>query len=62
MNDSSTRGVLVLGWLLLALFLPLGLTLEALHALKLPVYLQSPMRREANGFSFFFWLRSTEMR
>lgn len=35
-----------MGWALLALFVPLGLTLEALHALKLPVYLDSEMRRE----------------
>jgi len=46
MNDDATRKTLVLGWALLALFLPLGLTLEALHALKLPVYLDSEMRRE----------------
>ena len=46
MNDDATRKTLVLGWVLLALFLPLGLTLEALHALKLPVYLDSAMRRE----------------
>ncbi len=38
--------MLRLGWSLLAVFLPLGLTLEALHALKLPVYLGSAMRRE----------------
>lgn len=38
--------MLKLGWSLLAIFLPLGLTLEALHALKLPVYLGSAMRRE----------------
>ena len=46
MNDLSTRRALVLGWILLAVFLPLGLTLEALHALKLPVYLGSAVRRE----------------
>jgi hypothetical protein len=46
MNDLSTRRVLVLGWILLAIFLPLGMTLEALHALKWPVYLGSPLRRE----------------
>jgi len=46
MKDHSTRRVLVLGWVLLALFLPLGMTLEALHALKWPVYLGSPLRRE----------------
>jgi hypothetical protein len=37
---------MVWGFALLAVFLPLGLTLEALHALKLPVYLGSAMRRE----------------
>ncbi|HUR27838.1 MAG TPA: hypothetical protein VM509_06610 [Planctomycetota bacterium] len=46
MNDPSTRRVLVLGWILLAVFLPLGMTLEALHALKCPVYLGSAVRRE----------------
>ncbi len=46
MKDPSTRSVLIQGWFLLAIFLPLGMTLEALHALKLPVYLGSPMRRE----------------
>ena len=45
-NDDATRKALVWGWILLALFLPLGLTLEALHALKVPVYLESSMRRE----------------
>lgn len=34
------------GFFLLAVFLPLGLTLEALHALKVDVYLGSSMRRE----------------
>ncbi|MCA8952775.1 MAG: hypothetical protein KDE27_24910 [Planctomycetes bacterium] len=37
---------LVTGWLLLAVSLPLGLTLEALHALKVQVYLGSELRRE----------------
>jgi len=46
MKDDATRRTMVWGWVLLALFLPLGLTLEALHALKLPVYLDSGMRRE----------------
>ena len=39
MRDPATRKALSWGWLLLAAFLPLGLTLEALHALKVPVYL-----------------------
>jgi len=46
MKDDATRKTMIWGWVLLALFLPLGLTLEALHALKLPVYLDSAMRRE----------------
>lgn len=46
MSDPSTKSALTLGWILLAVFLPLGMTLEALHALKVPVYLSSPMRRE----------------
>jgi hypothetical protein len=45
-NDEPTRKAMVWGWFLLAAFLPLGLTLEALHALKVPVYLESSMRRE----------------
>lgn len=46
MTDPSTRRALVAGWFLLAVFLPLGLTLEALHALKVPIYLDAPLRRE----------------
>ncbi len=46
MNDLPTRRALVFGWFLLAVCLPLGMTLEALHALKLPVYLDSTLRRE----------------
>ena len=46
MKDPATRKALSWGWLLLAAFLPLGLTLEALHALKVSVYLESAMRRE----------------
>jgi len=34
------------GWCLLAVSLPLGVTLEALHGLKLRVYLESELRRE----------------
>lgn len=43
--DSATRRALVTGWLLLAFSLPLGLTLEALHAMKVQVYLGSELRR-----------------
>lgn len=46
MTDRASRSALRTGWILLALFVPLGLTLESLHALKVPVYLQSEMRRE----------------
>lgn len=46
MNDRAPRFALVTGWLLLAFSLPLGLTLEALHAWKVPVYLGSALRRE----------------
>jgi hypothetical protein len=46
MKDDATRRALVTGWILLAVFLPLGLTLEALHALKVQVYLGSAVRRE----------------
>jgi len=46
MKDRATRRALLTGWLLLAFSLPLGLTLEALHAMKVPVYLGSALRRE----------------
>lgn len=45
-HDPATRRALVAGWVLLAVFLPLGMTLEALHALKVPLYLETPLRRE----------------
>jgi hypothetical protein len=40
------RRTLRLGWLLLALGLPFGLTLEAFHGFKAPFYVSSDMRRE----------------
>lgn len=46
MNDPATRRSLVIGFALLACSLPLGFTLEALHAYKVDVYLGSPLRRE----------------
>ena len=46
MMDGATRKSMSWGWVLLSVYLPLGLTLEALHALKVPVYLESAMRRE----------------
>ena len=39
-------GIALLGLCLLAVSLPLGLTLEALHAMKVQVYLGSALRRE----------------
>jgi hypothetical protein len=45
MNDPATRRALVTGWTLLAVFLPLGVTLEALHAWKVQVYLGSAQRQ-----------------
>ena len=44
-NDPVRRCTTV-GFLLLAFSLPLGLTFEALHAMKVQVYLGSAMRRE----------------
>ena len=47
MNDEPLpRTSLRTGLWLLAFSLPLGLTLEALHAWKVPVYLGSALRRE----------------
>ena len=44
--DDGTTRTLRFGWILLAISLPLGMTLEALHALKVQVYLGSALRRE----------------
>jgi hypothetical protein len=46
MTDPSASRCLRAGWILLAVSLPLGVTLEALHGLKLRVYLESELRRE----------------
>ncbi len=46
MTDPALRKTLRTGWLLLAVSLPLGVTLEALHAFKVQAYLGSEMRRE----------------
>lgn len=46
MTDPALRKTLRTGWLLLAVALPLGVTLEALHAFKVQAYLGSEMRRE----------------
>jgi hypothetical protein len=46
MSDPAVRKTLRAGWLLLAISLPFGVTLEALHAFKIPAYLGNEMRRE----------------
>jgi len=45
-TDSAIRKTLRAGWLLLAISLPFGVTLEALHGFKVQAYLASDMRRE----------------
>lgn len=45
-RDRGARTSALAGFWLLAIALPLGLTLEALHALKVPVYFGSALRRE----------------
>lgn len=45
-KDRSLRSVLRLGFVLLAISLSLGVTLEALHGFKVQAYLASEMRRE----------------
>src|SRR5262245_4284624 len=44
--DPAIRRTLRTGWLLLAIALPFGVTLEALHGFKVQAYLASDMRRE----------------
>jgi len=44
--DPAIRKTLRTGWLLLAISLPFGVTLEALHGFKIQAYLASEMRRE----------------
>ena len=46
MSDPAVRKALRAGWILLALSLPLGVTLEALHGFKVQVYLRSQVRHE----------------
>jgi hypothetical protein len=49
MNEEETAAgkiTLRTGWILLAVALPFGVTLEALHAFKVQAYLGSEMRRE----------------
>ena len=45
-TDPAIRKTLRAGWLLLAISLPFGVTLEALHGFKVQAYLASEMRRE----------------
>src|SRR5512138_3065295 len=45
-SDPAIRKTLRTGWLLLAIALPFGVTLEALHGFKVQAYLTSEMRRE----------------
>lgn len=45
-GDPAIRKTVRMGWLLLAIALPFGVTLEALHGFKVQAYLASDMRRE----------------
>jgi len=45
-RDPAIRKTLRTGWLLLAIALPFGVTLEGLHGFKVQSYLASEMRRE----------------
>ena len=45
-TDPTIRKTLRTGWLLLAVSLPFGVTLEGLHGFKVQAYLASEMRRE----------------
>jgi len=46
MSDPATQRALRTGWILLAISLPLGVTLEALHGFKVQAYLRSEVRHE----------------
>ncbi len=46
MNDPALKQTLRTGYWLLAVSLPLGVTLEALHGFKVRSFLESEMRRE----------------
>ncbi|HEY7374255.1 MAG TPA: hypothetical protein VIF57_18980 [Polyangia bacterium] len=46
MIDPAIRKTVRTGWLLLAISLPFGVTLEGLHGFKVQAYLASEMRRE----------------
>lgn len=45
-SDRDVKRALVTGFALLAVSIPFGVTLEALHGFKVQAYLQSEMRRE----------------
>jgi hypothetical protein len=45
-TDPAIRKTVRAGWLLLAISLPFGVTLEGLHGFKVQAYLASDMRRE----------------
>jgi hypothetical protein len=45
-GDPAIQKTVRMGWLLLAIALPFGVTLEALHGFKVQAYLASDMRRE----------------
>jgi len=45
-SERAVQRTLATGWWLLAVSLPLGVTLEALHGLKVEAYLASQTRRE----------------
>ena len=44
--DAAARACLVHGWVLVTVFLTLGLVLETLHLVKLPFYVDVLLRRE----------------
>jgi hypothetical protein len=46
MNDAAERLTLRTGYWLLAVSIPFGVTLEALHGFKVRVFVESEMRRE----------------
>lgn len=45
-DDDACRSAMTYGWTAVALFLILGVVLEALHLFKAPLYLEAHLRRE----------------
>lgn len=45
-EDDATASCLRQGWIMLAVFLAMGLVLESFHLIKLPFYLDVRLRRE----------------